>query len=196
MGMGPRGLSALEHFIIAFSRNRYSPLRILLFEPAKYPGAGKIWDLDQSACNWANIPERRLKELKERPEINFPEFNIPHFPSYLDWLPSNQHLKDGNRPDKYPQRKLLGQYLHERFISMSSILIQQNIIQLITKTIVNVDFEEPYFKLTDEDQNSYQCQEVLLTIGHQPTQNSKQLKRWSNFSKSKDSITLFENAIH
>lgn len=77
---------------------------------------------------------------------------------------------------------------------MSSILIQQNIIQLITKTIVNVDFEEPYFKLTDEDQNSYQCQEVLLTIGHQPTQNSKQLKRWSNFSKSKDSITLFENA--
>ncbi len=194
IGVGPRGLSALEQFCLYLAEQKGTiDLKILLFETHKYPGAGHVWDIDQPQCNWTNISDRALLNMPSRPAIDLKIATIATFPSFTDWLPYDIKNRAVNLPDEYSERSKMGAYLFARYTSIIEPLIKNGIAQLICKKIEQVDWSNHEFTLTDDAQNNYLANEVLLTIGHQPTQLSEQLEKWKKYATPKKHVTLYEN---
>ncbi|WP_052466972.1 FAD/NAD(P)-binding protein [Psychroserpens damuponensis] len=188
IGLGPRGLFALET-VLTKLENANKTLNIIGFEPSKYPGAGPVWDLDQADSNWINITERALKDLKRRPVIQFLDLEIPSFPSYHDWSNFEQTELE---PDKFPPRHKIGTYLNQRFISLHEALKLSSNFNLHPLKIINIEYKKTKLLLHTKT-NTFKCDDLLLTIGHQPTNVAKQLKSWQIHALSNDRFKVFES---
>ncbi|MCK8481400.1 FAD/NAD(P)-binding protein [Psychroserpens algicola] len=187
IGIGPRGLHALENLLINLSRaNKH--IQILAFEPCHEPGAGQVWYTNQSDANWTNISERALKNLEGRQEIHYRDRLIEGFPSYHEWINFAQSDK---APDTFPPRKQLGRYLHERYESLTKSL-EHDSFQLINSKVERIEFKQQQLQVLTKD-NSYICDDALITIGHQPTELSKQIKEWKAHAKAHQNINTFED---
>ena len=190
VGGGPRGLSALEsvYGTLAAKGNPKS-LHTLFFESGKFAGAGQVYDLEQPDTNWLNVSERGLT-IPSRKEIKCDNFSIPSFPSYHDWSGYNQKIDAGAIPDKFPLRSVVGKYLNERYSSIASVLESEGLLQRISGKVVKTDWNEEAFSIALNDGTTYYTDELVLTIGHQPTRHSKQIANWLDFSKGKSSLAL------
>ncbi|WP_299256722.1 FAD/NAD(P)-binding protein [uncultured Aquimarina sp.] len=179
IGTGPRGLSALESFFVILSKgNPQKDIKVTLFEPSDVPGTGTAWNTRQADTNWLNITERALKNLEGRPAIHLNEFGIPAFPSYTDWLPIEEQNLPEDAYDQFPPRRKLGNYLNQRFESIFTVLEKEKLAVLKNTTIEAIDYKENVFFIKDITNTQYQFEEIVLTIGHQPTILSDQLQQW------------------
>lgn len=188
IGVGPRGLSALENLLLQLSHTEKS-LKILAFESTNFPGAGSIWNPQQSSSNWINIAQRCLSCIKERPEILYKDIHFPGFPSFNDWDAFTHSKKD---VDKYPPRKYIGNYLHERFLSLNKVFEGKNYFNLVNTTVKHIIVDSGKYILEDAHNNTYECDNVLLTMGHQPTKLSKQLISWNEHASEWDNIYFYQ----
>ncbi|MUU77005.1 FAD/NAD(P)-binding protein [Winogradskyella endarachnes] len=116
IGLGPRGLYALENVITQLSQHN-KEIQILVFENSKEPGAGHVWQEEQPDSNWINITERALTGLENRPKLHYRNATIEAFPSYHNWC---NFTLEPHENDTFPPRKKLGKYLNESFNSNSS----------------------------------------------------------------------------
>ncbi|MFD2914222.1 FAD/NAD(P)-binding protein [Psychroserpens luteus] len=187
IGAGPRGLFALENLLYNLSASK-KELQILVFDPSKFPGAGPVWYLEQADSNWTNITERALIGLKGRTEIDYLDLKIPAFPSYHEWA---NYKQEDTEPDTFPPRHKIGQYLNERFESLHTILKSSPNFKFVESKVVSLEFTND--KLIVKTQNeSYICNETLLTIGHQPTKQSQQLKSWHEHANTNNGLLVFD----
>jgi len=192
IGGGPRGLSALENLFIELTlQEKEKKVIVSLFETSENPGSGNVWNTQQLKTNWLNISERALKDLKSRDKLNLDGLNIADFPSYTDWLPEEERHPDANTPDRFPERSKMGTYLNERFNSIAIDLQMEGFLKIIRSEVINIDFKDEIFSLKASD-NFYEFEEILLTIGHQPTKISKQLKKWKLHEKSNSKLLVLE----
>jgi len=190
VGAGPRGLSALESLYHALADNNVDlEIRTLLFEEKELPGAGHVYDLNQPDTNWLNVSERGLT-IPARKEIRHGAARIPAFPSYHEWAGYNEAEDAGEVPDKFPLRSKLGRYLNDRYISIAATLEEVGVLMVIRGPVVAADYAEDHFTILLEDGSSYQVDEMVLTIGHQPTKNSKQISNWLDYAKDNPTIDL------
>ncbi|MBV7270580.1 FAD/NAD(P)-binding protein [Winogradskyella luteola] len=189
IGLGPRGLYALENLLYNLSKSK-KPVEILVFEPSDYPGAGTVWNNNQAKSNWINITERELTGIEARPEINYFGCEIKSFPSYHQWC--NFHLP-ADKPDTYPPRQKLGKYLYERYQSIADSLMQHERFSLIPNTVDNVKVVAKQLEFTTKDQSTFICDDILLTIGHQNTELSDQLKSWLAHTSESNDKRVFTN---
>lgn len=187
IGVGPRGLYALERLLQELSQIDQQ-VNIIVFEPCDEAGSGQVWYTNQSSSNWINITERALVDLKGRPELSYCGTNIAAFPSYHNWSNFNQRAFD---PDTFPVRRHIGQYLHERYLSIETSLEHLHFERIKAK-VERIHLKEDILKITT-DSETYSCDDVLLTIGHQPTETSKQIETWKSHSKSNQETKVFEN---
>lgn len=193
VGIGPRGLSALENlFLEAFNQKLKTKFHVTLFETYNQLGAGRIWDTTQTEVNWLNISERGLKDLKGRKEVKINNIIIPSFPSYTEWLPSNEKYLKTTDPDIFPPRKKLGKYLEERCSSIVEVLKNNNIITVVSTTITNIETENNKLILSNLDNQYYTFDEVLITIGHQPTKFEKDVEEYKIESFNKNFLCFTE----
>ena len=91
VGAGPRGLAALEALCLAM-QDAQVQIKVLVFEPSAYPGAGQIWSPAQVSTNLSNIHERHLANgLAGRPVMQLGSVFLPAFKSYKEWanVPDN-----------------------------------------------------------------------------------------------------------
>ena len=189
VGVGPRGLSALENLYYEVSKLK-TPLKVhtTLFEIADQLGAGSVWNVDQPKTNWMNISERALQDLKGRPFIKSSLFEIPMFPCYKNWN-TNQTIDDPSTAiDTFPPRSKMGQYLNERFNSIFNALYQYQLIEVVKERVDDITSSQNYFRVITAKNLNVKVDEVLLAIGHQDTETSKQLMNWSqrlDMSKNK-----------
>ncbi len=194
IGAGPRGLSALENLFIQLSENKKEESVVVsIFETSETPGSGNVWDTKQLRTNWLNISERALKDLQGRAAISLGDHNIPEFPSYTNWLPEEEQNPDEKEPDKFPERSKLGTYLNERFTSIAVELQMAGFLKIIRSQVINIDYKENIFSLETKD-DCFEFDEVLLSVGHQPTEISDQLKKWKKHEKSNPKLQVFEEA--
>lgn len=194
IGVGPRGLSALEQLFISISKNKKAlPIKVTLFDTAKDLGAGRVWNTSQPDINWLNISQRALKELKGREEIQLGSVIIPKFPGYVEWLPNEKKNSSNSSPDLFPPRSQMGEYLKARFSSISKPLLKHKYININNEEIYKVEYKGSYFQLYSKEENSYKFDEVVLTIGHQPTELSEQLSSWKEHTEKNDNLELFTN---
>lgn len=191
IGLGPRGHFALEQFIDEVAgQDIPSTAHILLFEETEHLGNGPVWDTSQSDSNWSNVNERIL-ELPARPKIDLGNALIEGFPSYHDWSDYNPIGTPSSEPDHYPPRNLIGAYLHQRFDTLLSSLLSHGIAQLVRERVDGVDVGEPGLRVTTRSGASYSADQVLLTVGHQPTRHDTQIEGWRAEIEPLDRLRLF-----
>ncbi|WP_046757507.1 FAD/NAD(P)-binding protein [Kordia jejudonensis] len=192
IGIGPRGGYALENFILSLEgKTDLSKINLLLFEQTGNFGNGSVYETTQIESNWINIPERILL-LEKRATITFPKFEIPSFPSYHDWIETDFEKKPKKHIDHYPPRAKIGRYLQQRFQSIITPLVHNAIVTLIESQVEEVIVSETYDISLKTDAKVYKnIDEILLTIGHQPTELSEQLLAWKKFASNKSNVTLF-----
>lgn len=191
VGLGPRGVHALENFIALFAKKvNDQQLHILLFEETTQLGHGHVYDVHQTASNWVNISERAL-ELAGRQAIILDNTTIPSFPTYHEWTNKDFATIPKSKADHYPPRAKIGKYLKERFQSILVVLKAQKLVTIIKARVENIVFENDSLLLETNTKKTYKVGEVLLTIGHQPTKNDAQIEEWISFTKEKEKVELF-----
>lgn len=192
IGIGPRGGYAFEKFIIALtSRTSLSKIHLLLFEETGNFGNGSVYNTNQIESNWVNISERILL-LEKRIAINLPEIQIPEFPSYHEWADKDFEKLSKDHIDTYPPRAKIGTYLQERFQSFTTPLLEKKIISLYSEQVKEVIVVANHKISIKTNVKTYEeIDEVLLTIGHQPTELSEQISTWKEFAENKENIQLF-----
>lgn len=192
VGLGPRGHYALERFVQELSRaGTVKAVRILLVEETEQLGNGPVWDLSQPDSNWSNV-NARILELPERPEINLGTALIEGFPSYHDWAAKKPTARSADNSDHYPPRSVVGTYLHERFATLLHPLVEHGIAKLVQERAVAVALTEKGSCVTTRSGVKFFADQVLLTVGHQPTQQDPQIKGWRAEIEAKDSLCLFD----
>ncbi|GGX30672.1 FAD/NAD(P)-binding protein [Aquimarina muelleri] len=182
IGCGPRGLSSLESLLKHLSKSNFIP-NIKLFDSYPFFGAGRVWRTDQVETNWINISDKALKSLQGREPVKFENFTIPGFPSFIEWFEIHK-FKFPKNTFYFIPRKVMGEYLMERFNSVKKILQEQNKIELFELEVSNVVFQDGALLIETPDNEKENADECLITIGHQPTFPSDQIKKWHKLSKT------------
>ena len=190
VGCGPRGLNALENLLLAYelSQNRFN-LKIIIFERTGLYGCGQVYAPHQVLQNWMNLSERSL-ELSKRKSLNYKDLTIDSFPSFHEW--KNCDFSNPNKADIYPPRGDVGVYLIERFNSLANPLIEANILELQHALVTSLVYEKDRFVLASDNNQIFNADEVLLTVGHQPTIIDGQISKWIKFSKQHKNTQFIE----
>tara|TARA_R110002049_G_scaffold242357_1_gene416192 strand:- start:30287 stop:32011 length:1725 start_codon:yes stop_codon:yes gene_type:complete len=190
IGCGPRGLSALEDLLLTYSkRESMYNLQVIIFERTGCFGSGQVYNPKQTHHNWLNINERSLT-IPNREDINLRGESIDGFPSFKDW--SFYESDNKSAIDIFPIRALLGTYLEARFNSIAEKLKAFKILKTYQSIVTSVNYKNDRFVITDEKDKSYSADEIVLTIGHQPTNRSKQIAKWKTFEANNTRIKLFD----
>ena len=194
IGMGPRGGYALENLILALKNKKsLSQIHILLFEETDNFGNGQVYDINQNQNNWINISERILL-LHKRAAIDFAEGQIPSFPSYHEWINTDFSVLPREQTDTYPPRAKIGKYLQERFQTLVYPLLKAKIVSLFKERVEEVTLiSQNKISIKTNLKTYTDIDEVLLTIGHQQTELSKQISEWDKFVSNKKNIVLFKS---
>ncbi|RMB57642.1 hypothetical protein EAX61_11050 [Dokdonia sinensis] len=209
VGGGPRGLYALESLYLALhNSDTHKKLKITLFEPFRHRGSGWVWSPSQVDTNWLNITERALQNLPGRPEMRIGETIIPSFPSYTEWLPKEEQNPPATHPDQFPPRAKMGTYLNARFETIAQTLMGSGWLEIIEGGVTKLDYDGRFFTACAKANNTpihnndnqdaehfeiSHIDEVVLTIGHQDTELSDQLKSWkAHVAKAKTPLLFTE----
>lgn len=194
VGVGPRGLYATENLLSNLSSKDSSlEIELLFFEETGHFGNGQVYDVDQVQTNWININERIL-HLNKREDLYIANTLVPGFPSYHDWAGLDYNSILDEEPDTYPPRAKIGAYLKERFQTLIEPLLKAKIAILSEEVVVNISVLDDNTIHLITNLNSYNgIDQVLLTIGHQSTYASDQIKDWNAFAENNKALYLFEN---
>ncbi|WGH76718.1 FAD/NAD(P)-binding protein [Tenacibaculum tangerinum] len=194
IGLGPRGGYACERFMVALARkNHLTNIHISLFEQTGDFGNGQVYDVHQNASNWINITERVLN-LNEREPIETDSLNIESFPSYKEWASKDYSIISEESPDTYPPRSKIGKFLSQRLQSLLTPLVQSGIASLHQECVQEVQWLDDGKLVINTHKTTHKdFDEILLTIGHQPTKLSKQIQDWEKFVSAKKDIYLFKS---
>ncbi|MBQ0769330.1 MAG: FAD/NAD(P)-binding protein [Bizionia sp.] len=195
IGVGPRGGYALERLIIELAaQNSLTTIHITLFESTGNFGNGQIYNLDQNPSNWINISERTL-ELSQRKAVSTKTLNIESFPSYHEWINKDFSAGSKDEIDTYPPRSKIGEFLSERFQSLIKPLVEAKVVSLHKEQATKIEWEDYNTLQIITDATKYDAfSEILLTIGHQSTKHSKQIRDWEAYATKNENTTLFKSA--
>ena len=195
IGIGPRGGYALENFIIEVSEKAIlSKVHILLFEETGNFGNGQVYNTNQVSTNWINITERVL-HLDKRPEIKCETVHIPSFPSYHEWAGKDYDNVPKTKEDTFPPRAKIGKYIAERFQTLANPLLKAKIVSLLQERVKDVTMCSNHKMVLTTNHTTYDdIDEILLTIGHQPTELSAQLSEWEKFATDNPKLDLFKSS--
>ncbi|WP_425098396.1 FAD/NAD(P)-binding protein [Tropicibacter sp. S64] len=160
VGMGPRGLGALEALAERLCETG-GRMTVHVYEPFHAPGAGPNFDPDESPLCLLNIPHR---DNAIRP----PSFSTVG--PFADWL--------GGRPDPdaFPERAALGRYLQARFDDLRRTGVLD--IRIMPHRVASLRRLEGDWVLITEDGSAGRHREVLLTLGQPATRPDNQLADW------------------
>jgi len=178
IGLGPRGSYALECLISTLAEtDSFSKISITLFEESGPIGGGPVYAPEQADTNWVNITERALV-LDERPDIVLGAIEIPKFASYHAWAGLEFDTWPTERVDTFPPRSQIGDYLHQRCISLIEPLKKAGLVELIQERVDGIKLQDMECQVVTQSGDTYFADDVLITVGHQPTEPDAQSAKW------------------
>ncbi len=194
VGVGPRGSYALENLLIELNKtNSLSKIHILLFEETGNFGNGQVYGLNQTKNNWMNLSERALT-ISNREILDNSYVQIPPFPSYHEWISNNKIDLSSKKADFYPPRAKVGEYLNERFKTLIKPLLNTQLATLIEEKVTDINVNDENSITIQTNSNKYEAvNELLLTIGHQPTKPDEQLLSWDEYAGKNNNVSLFKS---
>ena len=187
VGLGPRGHYAFERFLFHMAKmNALENIEIVLFESTPHIGNGPVYDIYQLSSNWINVPERKLDIPNREETMHLP--GVPSFVSYHEW--ADYPDPGETAQDTYPSRALVGNYLQQRFSSLLHPMQEVGRVKLINDKVTRLSVSKGEVRINTKSEE-FHVNEVLLTIGHQPTILSDQAKTWLEYSAHRDGIQFF-----
>ena len=170
VGMGPRGLGALEA-LAARMQGTEQALSVDVFDPFPASGAGPNFDPDESPLCLLNIP---MRDISIRP----PAFT--HNGSFAEWL------ADAPDPDTFPTRADLGRYLEDRYADLRDLgTLKIARKSLSVEALKNADGGW-LLHANNRWQGPYA--EVLLTLGQPSVVPDDQLAEWQSHARQSSGI--------
>ncbi|MEC7793462.1 MAG: FAD/NAD(P)-binding protein [Pseudomonadota bacterium] len=169
IGLGPRGLGALEALVHGANAHRI-PIEVDIFDAYPEPGAGPNFDPREPQHCLLNIPLRDI-DLRR--------------PEGLDLAPFAQWLGPGIGEDDFPPRAEVGQYLERRFAKLKDA----------ATTITTRHYAEQVERLQRKDDVWHvhtgstahgPYAEVLMVPGQPPTRPDDQLADWKAHAADRD----------
>jgi len=184
IGMGPRGLSVLEHFV--HSCIKQAPkrkIRILCIDSHEV-GVGRIWRTDQADHFMMNTLTGQVTMYSFGPDGG--PARAGNGPSLYEWM-RDQSKIDPNipeaGPDDYAPRVVYGHYLKSVYQSILDNLPQNVAVESIVGTVIAVHKEDGAHSLHLADGGgSRSVHKVILTTGHpqhEPKGAKKQFMRFA-----------------
>lgn len=157
VGCGPRGLYCLEKMVSKAKKQGAPPLRVLIFEPSQFPGAGKVYDPRQPRYLRMNFAARHIDAwscgqsgLRERLDL-------------VGWLARCGATCD---PNAFVPRSVVGEYLHDCFQTVVqeaganiSITLHQNHVDAILR-------DQRKWRL-NSGEHSWLVDDIIVTVGHE-----------------------------
>ncbi|MGY3436775.1 MULTISPECIES: FAD/NAD(P)-binding protein [unclassified Marinovum] len=170
VGMGPRGLGALEALAARIYKGAPS-LQVDVFDPCPVCGAGPNFDPDELSVCLLNIPMRDI-------EIRPPVFTVCG--RFAEWL------KTAPGPDTFPMRAELGQYLEARYADLKA----DGRLAMTHSPAAVTDLKQGndgwYLRAADAWHGPYA--EVLLSLGQPEVQPDEQLAEWQQHAEDSAGI--------
>lgn len=161
VGMGPRGLGALEALADEHAKTM-PPLQVDSFDPHPAAcGAGPNFDPDELSVCRLNIPMRDI-------EIDPPRFATCG--AFADWM------TDAPDPDSFPTRANLGRYLAARYDDLTAS--GRLAITHSSANVSDVTRGDDGWMLRVDGNWQGPYAEVLLTLGQPEVQPDDQLADW------------------
>ncbi|EAS19394.1 hypothetical protein BBFL7_00861 [Flavobacteria bacterium BBFL7] len=196
IGLGPRGLYALECLMVSLSRKRdtHNP-KVALIESQQFIGCGSAWNIHQPDANTINISDRDLKGLPERSVIKGNGFHITAFPSFIDWVKVNYNHQLDDHKDTYFNRNVMGKYLHLRAKTIVDHLVAQEIVSLIKARATSIVFKNQIAEISFKNgiHASILAQHTLLTTGHLSENMSLQDQGFYQHATQKEDVFYIHN---
>lgn len=170
VGMGPRGLGALEALAAAM-QEAGRQAEVDVFDAFPAAGAGPNFDPEESPVCRLNIP---MRDIEIRPPEN------ARCGSFADWL------EDAPGPDAFPRRAELGRYLEARYRDLRTSGILN--VRHISKEVERVRRAEQGWMLECGGLRHGPYSEVLLVLGQPETRPDTQLAEWQRHDRTRSSI--------
>lgn len=190
IGAGPRGGYALERLIVALNGvGAIHRSTITVFEESAFRGCGPVYAPDQPTTNWINVTERALA-LDGRDDLSFDSSVVAGFPSYHEWAGVEVDSWAEDRTDEFPARATVGRYLRERFDSLAVPLTAAGRLEVLRGRVDQVTYSDGRTRVATASGESATFDEVLVTVGHQPTELDSQLKDWEEATADHAHLTL------
>ncbi len=190
IGCGPRGLAALECLFAEIAFYEPIEIKVHIFDPEDELGAGQVWQTAQSDANWINITLRGLSGIKGREAIKLHDFTIPFFPKFTSWLEDHDGQINTSEKDIFLLRSTMGKYLNQRFSSIAEVLLEQDILTINKTKIAKLQTTDANIIAVDVEENTYDLDECLLSVGHQQTELDDQPQSWVDQIEGTD-LSLF-----
>jgi len=186
VGLGPRGLVALERLIEQLAEREDDPaVEIVLFEASQYPGCGPNYAPDQPQSNQLNMPFREIPMATRKSVDGAPGFG--RFKSFTDWYQDRFDVVSREQ-DHFPPRAEIGRYLQARLESILEFNADSSTVRLNSVEVSDIAAASRRWALTTRPSVSEApFDEVLLSIGHQSATPDDALERWRQHG------TLFED---
>ena len=176
VGFGPRGLGALEA-LIRVTRDERAELRIDIFDPADFPGAGPNFSPAEDQLCLLNLPVR---------DIDLPQPVLPpNLPTFRDWLTGADA-----EADHFPPRAILGAYLSERFARLREAIEPEVIVTHHRKLVSGIERDERGWLLQAGDYLAGPYDEVLLSLGQPRTKPDGQLASWRRHAEKTGAVLV------
>ena len=191
IGCGPRGLAALESLYSKAAHKNILP-KTIIFEQTLQLGAGPVYDVTQAATNLLNVSERAV-DIPPRERVEYKDLIIPGFPTFQSWSGYDEATSDASEVDRFPLRSMVGNYLRARFDSIADALTDQGLLQVVHGEVISACPKNGGIRIRISNGGSYQVDEAVLTIGHQPTEPDEQLSDWLSRAANSDRSKLFED---
>ena len=154
VGMGPKGLFALERLVAhGFSSSR--PLELELFDPADAPGAGPNYALDLPPFLRMNFA---AEQIDMWPSADRRPATEPA--SFVDWRRSAADVDEGD----YPARATVGRYLNQGFMRLVKAASRSTGIVHRRARVGRISRDERGWILGPVGDRRFD--EVLLAVGH------------------------------
>ncbi len=176
VGMGPRGLGAIEALAERMDDAR-GTLDVEIFDPVPHPGAGPNFSPEQSDLCLLNIP---LREISLDP----PGFSGARLGTFSDFLTPPVD------PETYPPRSHLGAYLEARLRDVLDLAPGLRATRRAAQAL-EVDAADGAWWIGTSDGRFGPYDEVLLTQGQPATEPDEQLARWRESPRAEDLIPAY-----
>ena len=126
--------------------------------------------------------------------MQFGTVSIEGFPDYHQWAGLDFDAWPKERVDTFPPRATFGNYLSQRFESLCEPLRHANVFSLVNDTVDKIISEEGKWGVEDRSGRTHFIDDIVLTVGHQPTEADPQLSGWKAQVKGVAGLHLFTDA--
>lgn len=176
IGMGPRGLGALEALVKSCASSG-RPIEINIFDELDLGGAGPNFDPVQSSLGLLNTP---LRDVELKPVLDLP------CGGFQDWL-KGQGQPDG---DHFAPRSELGSYLQRRLYDVMDSYAANLTVTFHKAHVTSLHQDGAAWMVSTENDDYGPFDEVLLVLGQPRTATDKQWAAWIDHAQHSDAYCM------